>query len=295
MVQATGSERTFKRDIRRSLNAADVRLNLVVDEWPAPNDNFIVNALHSLSFRFPSQARGEARCVADNLLRDFTAMGSILLIPANVPMQVRGDGGRIQMARLEFPIGRFPAFDKAFENPRASAATSWLNITSAITSQNLAWMIEELKSPGRQWQSLFKNLSENIAIDLERKISDQGESGHASRKLDQNSIDLVQNYIMSHPTNKISVSDLADLCGLSARHFTRVFRATTGETVYGYIERHRIQKAKLHLADGQLPIKQIAFQMGYADVTSFSAAFRRTTGQSPGAYRISMTEIQSLR
>lgn len=295
MVQVTGSERTFKRDIRRSLNAADVRLNLVVDEWPAPNDNFITNALHSLSFRFPSRAGGEARCVANNLSRDFTAMGSILLIPANVPMQVRGDGGRIQMARLEFPVGRFPAFDKAFENPQAAAATSWLNITSAITSQNLTWMIEELKSPGRQWQSLLRNLSENIAIDLERRCFGKSGNGLSIRGLRENSIDLVRDYILSHQTHKISVSDLADLCSLSSRHFARLFRETTGETVYGYIERHRVQKAKSHLAEGQLPIKQIAFQMGYADVTSFSAAFRRITGQSPAAYRTSMAEIRLLR
>ena len=51
------------------------------------------------------------------------------------------------------------------------------------------------------------------------------------------------------------------------------------------IDEIRFELATPLLNDEKIPITEIAFELGYADVAHFSRAFRRITGMSPRAYR----------
>jgi AraC family transcriptional regulator len=81
-----------------------------------------------------------------------------------------------------------------------------------------------------------------------------------------------------------SLSELAELCNLSVRQLARGFRISRGCSIGQYVERVRIEHAKRLLIAGK-SIKSVAYSIGFASPSSFSYAFRRTTGRSPAEYR----------
>jgi AraC-like DNA-binding protein len=81
------------------------------------------------------------------------------------------------------------------------------------------------------------------------------------------------------------VEHLAGMAGLSASHFSRLFKATFGTSPIDWLRRERISQAKRRLAESRDSIKQIAEQVGYPDRFFFSKDFKRHTGVTPRQFR----------
>ncbi len=86
-------------------------------------------------------------------------------------------------------------------------------------------------------------------------------------------------------TRSLSLAEIAAVAWMSPYHFVRMFREVMGMTPFQYICSRRIERAKslLRLADD--PIVEVAEAVGYESHTSFHAAFRRWTGETPTVYR----------
>ena len=69
------------------------------------------------------------------------------------------------------------------------------------------------------------------------------------------------------------------------RTFARRFAAATGMTPIAYVQRLRVEEAKLRLERTDTPVERIAWEVGYEDPAAFRRLFRRITGIAPGAYR----------
>jgi AraC family transcriptional regulator len=80
-----------------------------------------------------------------------------------------------------------------------------------------------------------------------------------------------------------TLSELADLSGLTVRHLSRAFKEETGQTIGKFVESATIERARDLLADTKLPIWEIAKELGFSSSASFAYAFRRATGLRPGA------------
>ena len=91
-------------------------------------------------------------------------------------------------------------------------------------------------------------------------------------------IDRVVGYLNQQVDAIPSLQNLADVAGISPYHFTRVYRAVTGETPFGTLRRLRLVRAAAMLEDSRKPITEIAFDVGYESSQAFSKAFRETTG-----------------
>lgn len=83
----------------------------------------------------------------------------------------------------------------------------------------------------------------------------------------------------------ISLSELAELAGLSTTHLARAFRRSVGEPPYRYFRRRRIERAKELLATSDRGIAEIALECGYAAQSHFTSAFKAETMTTPAAYR----------
>lgn len=86
-------------------------------------------------------------------------------------------------------------------------------------------------------------------------------------------------------SSPVTVAGLAKREGLSVRHFSRLFRASTGTAVSDYAAGIRIDRAKKLLSDEQMLIKEIAYRCGFQSSSSFSSAFRRATRLTPQQFR----------
>jgi AraC family transcriptional regulator len=83
----------------------------------------------------------------------------------------------------------------------------------------------------------------------------------------------------------VSSTDLATECLLSAGHFARAFRHSTGLSPHQWLIQSRIEKAHALLREGRLSLAEIARACGFADQSHFTKAYARRRGISPGAWR----------
>jgi len=88
-----------------------------------------------------------------------------------------------------------------------------------------------------------------------------------------------------HLDEKLTVEDLADRAGMSARHFTRAFIAETGSTPSKAIERLRIEVARQRVQSSSEAIERVAEMTGFRDPERMRRAFIRAFGQPPQSLR----------
>jgi transcriptional regulator GlxA family with amidase domain len=83
----------------------------------------------------------------------------------------------------------------------------------------------------------------------------------------------------------LDVASVARAALMSPAHFQREFRATYGETPYGYLMTRRIERAKALLRLGDLSVTDVCMAVGCTSLGSFSARFTELAGETPTAYR----------
>jgi len=90
-----------------------------------------------------------------------------------------------------------------------------------------------------------------------------------------------RDYLISHIDQPPSVAELAKICGINEFKLKQGFKGLFDNSIFGYLSNYRLNHAKTLLSEG-LPIKSVAFEMGYSSVQHFSNAFRKKFSTSPG-------------
>ncbi|QHG73353.1 GlxA family transcriptional regulator [Ensifer adhaerens] len=93
------------------------------------------------------------------------------------------------------------------------------------------------------------------------------------------------NYAKANLRNVLSVDELADAAGLSARQFSRAFRSETGQSPAKAVEHLRVEAARLLMEQGRHSMDVIDEQTGFSDSDRMRRAFLRTLGQPPQTIR----------
>jgi AraC family L-rhamnose operon transcriptional activator RhaR len=92
-------------------------------------------------------------------------------------------------------------------------------------------------------------------------------------------------YIARHAADDLSIRSLASRCGMSERHFFRLFKARTGMPFLEYVQRARMRMSCELLLATRHKIGTIAEMAGYRDAQSFYQTFKKIVGVTPGEYR----------
>ena len=82
-----------------------------------------------------------------------------------------------------------------------------------------------------------------------------------------------------------TADELGQACGVSARHFFRAFRQSTGRTPHQWLMQERVLKAKNLLEHSDRTLAEISAMCGYANLSHFCRAFLSYFGQSPSTAR----------
>lgn len=94
----------------------------------------------------------------------------------------------------------------------------------------------------------------------------------------------LKDYCLFHLAEKITLDDLAALCGLGRFPFLRRFKQTVGMTPHAWLLRLRLEQACALLAGGKRTIAEVAQGVGFYDQSHFNKAFRQAFGVAPSAY-----------
>lgn len=100
----------------------------------------------------------------------------------------------------------------------------------------------------------------------------------------------VMEAIHANLDKKWTVEQLAELCFMSRAAFSDLFKSVLQVSPMDYITQWRLSQAYRMLADEKVPTLQAAIACGYDNESSFSKAFKRVLGVSPGAVRSGQAE-----
>lgn len=89
----------------------------------------------------------------------------------------------------------------------------------------------------------------------------------------------------AHSHELIDLAGAAREVGLSSFHFLRVFSNVLGATPHQYLVRSRLRRAAHLLTDDTRSITDIAFDVGFGDLSNFVRTFHRAAGVSPRTFR----------
>ncbi|MGH8804258.1 MAG: AraC family transcriptional regulator [Polaromonas sp.] len=113
-----------------------------------------------------------------------------------------------------------------------------------------------------------------------RKQTPQSATAHDRRR----AVDAAM-WISAHSLEDISLDRVAAEAGLSPFHFLRLFSRVLGVTPHQYLVRSRLRHAARLLADDDRPVTDVAFDVGFADLSNFVRTFHRAAGVSPRGFR----------
>lgn len=127
--------------------------------------------------------------------------------------------------------------------------------------------------------------SKAFQIDIERQsqspfIMFKGQKDHEDEPIKK-----AQEFIESNFDDKISVDQLASRFALGRRNLERRFKKATANTVVEYIQRVKIEAAKMSLESSQENVNEVMYKVGYTDTKAFRTTFKKITGLSPVQYR----------
>jgi transcriptional regulator GlxA family with amidase domain len=154
----------------------------------------------------------------------------------------------------------------------SGGAFSYLNL--------ILYLIE--KFAGREMAVLSSKV---FAIEMERTsqspfIIFQGQKDHTD-----DPIKKAQDFIEKNYQEKITVEQLASMFALGRRNLERRFKKATANTVAEYIQRVKIEAAKMSLETSRENVNEVMYNVGYTDTKAFRSTFKRITGLSPMEYR----------
>lgn len=135
-------------------------------------------------------------------------------------------------------------------------------------------------------RDLALEVATEMVVFLKRPGGQSQFSAHLlSERTTRPNIRELQNWILNHLHEKLTVAQLAQKAMMSERHFTRVFQQEVGLSTQEYIEQCRFEGATAALAELAMPLKTVAARAGFRDEAHMRRVFLKKLGITPKLYR----------
>ncbi|MFC4779536.1 AraC family transcriptional regulator [Paenibacillus sp. GCM10023252] len=132
---------------------------------------------------------------------------------------------------------------------------------------------------------LVAGLLELLMLIYEIADKPQSSSG-AQPGVKQQNVQALISYIEEHYREELTLEDLAQHMHLNKHYIVKIFKETTGITLFHYLYQRRVNQAKvLFTMNPDLTITEAAYEVGFKYISHFSQTFKKHTGRSPDEYR----------
>lgn len=149
----------------------------------------------------------------------------------------------------------------------------------------------QIKSIIKEFESFRLLSGEKSSSMLKTLICDLHQAAVRGNTTSFDAVNLVIDYINQNLNLQITNKELADMANYHEYHLNRLFLQTTGLSIHKYIIKQRIEEAKRLLHNTELPVLQIAEQVGFQNSAYFSNYFKNITGFTPLKYRKNMGSL----
>lgn len=124
-----------------------------------------------------------------------------------------------------------------------------------------------------------------FAVDIDRESQSPFMMFSGQRDHEDEPIRKAQEFIETNFQDRITVDQLASMLALGRRNLERRFKKATSNTVIEYIQRVKIEAAKMSFESSRENVNEVMYKVGYTDTKAFRTTFKRITGLSPIEYR----------
>lgn len=202
--------------------------------------------------------------------------GSVILGNAGAPFSVRHvdpHGNRRLVVSFEHSL-----LEEVANETGVSSRFETIALPPCQTATRMFGLIRALSRPGGE--DMLYPLAQ-AALSAKHPRAQEAVSARDRRRV-QNAV----GHIETHFGEACTLQTLADIAGLSRFHFVRMFGAVVGQSPNQYLINTRMRAASDQLLTTATPIAQIAFDVGFNDISHFYACFRETFGCTPRQWRL---------
>jgi AraC-like DNA-binding protein len=175
----------------------------------------------------------------------------------------------------------FEAFKKNIQNQRPS----YLNPKNYAIQPKMQFVIQEIIHCNRK--GLFKKMfieskvMELLLLQLEQIQGQDSRSKDLVSSLEIERMQYAKELIKKNLAAPLSLQELSKQLNTNECSLKKCFKATFGQTVFGYVQELKMNEAKTLICDYKLPVYQVADRVGYKNPQHFTAAFKRHYGYVP--------------
>lgn len=223
--------------------------------------------------------------VKDNTLY-FTVPGQLQIKEEPQPVWGIGMAFSREFVALQHPsLAKLPLV----QNPQNGHELLLTDADVAFAEEALAKMEAEYRRPGKWQQRMLAANLEVLLIYLSRLYTEQFPAdGEVADTL------LLKKYqarIAEHYRELHEVAAYAALLHISAKHLSEVVKAQSGKPAIAHIQERLVLEARRRLFHTPHAVKEIAYDLGFADASYFNRFFKRETGVTPAQYRASSRKM----
>lgn len=238
------------------------------------------------SFEFHIIARGE--CEVDTDAGSFRVSGGSFYLTAPGVHHAQRSAGNGELIEYSLDCslrcrrqGRMAELRSHFV--RAPCAP-YADTEGIITLFEQALREADLQRPGHD--VFIRSLVPAILVAAARAMGYGADSGEEAEGPAANPrMERIIKFVYDNLRRDLSTADIAAFMNLSEKQVSRIVLASEGYSTKRLITATRLEKAKELLRDGRLSMREIAEELGFANVSYFSNVFKKHEGLSPGMFR----------
>ncbi len=152
--------------------------------------------------------------------------------------------------------------------------------------------ISEMNEDGEYKDTIMESIIKQIFIYF---IRDMKSKGHIPRTEGVSGAAItcfkIMNYIDNHIYSMKDLGELSEITNYNYNYISNLFKKITGITLRDYYKNRRLETARLLISSGEASVTDAAELLGYSSLYSFSTAFKKRYGISPGAAKKEKTEL----
>lgn len=242
---------------------------------------------HEINIPISGNFTSSKHTAAGSCRSDRGNAGNVCIVPAGQPVAVRW---REEVEGVTLSLSPWLlACAASGDDPRTQVdiVETYQAEDQLIRQIGLALLAEALTSEpaGRLYA---ESLTHTLALHLVRHYSVSRRAPEMFRGgLSGYNLRRAKDFINEHLEQDLTSAGIAEAVGLSQFHFARAFKLTTNITPQQYLTERRVDRAKHLLSESDLPLVEVSARAGFKSQSHFTTLFRRFTGTTPKAWRLS--------
>ena len=165
----------------------------------------------------------------------------------------------------------------SFQSGLSLSIPSMEHVASIISG-----MINEYNNKHQGYQTMLISRFMELVVYLSRQYDNQENGNDSNLMYLANAISYIEDHYLEH----LTTVDIAARSNISVRQLNRIFQSYYQTTPISYLQRLRLERARMLLRQCELPITKISYDCGFNDSNYFTRQFSKAYGLSPKAFRL---------